>query len=234
MGGWRVPAGRRSTGTRTRRSGRSTSSAWTPTSKAAGTVAALTLAGLEWLQRGGASVGMLYVDAANGAARALYRSLGFSDDHVDRGLSLGARPDPAMLSRGEPTRMSERELYVNSDRVPAGRVGAAMDPDDDLEVIDRKVTQLFALVSQALAQATHALLDGNTDLAAGGRRRPGGRQPDLPGRAPGLAADRPRPEGAVPLRAPGRAPPDPARARAQRGSRRARRPARRRQPRSRR
>ncbi len=39
-----------------------------------------------------------------------------------------------------------------------------MSADEDLEVIDRKVTQLFALVSQALAQATHALLHGETGL----------------------------------------------------------------------
>jgi phosphate transport system protein len=39
-----------------------------------------------------------------------------------------------------------------------------MDAGDELEVVDRKVTQLFALVSQALAQATHALLHGETEL----------------------------------------------------------------------
>ena len=44
----------------------------------------LTLAGLDWLARKGLSVGMLYVDAANSAARALYRTIGFRDDHVDR------------------------------------------------------------------------------------------------------------------------------------------------------
>ncbi len=36
---------------------------------------------------------------------------------------------------------------------------------DDLALIDRKVTQLFALVSQALGQSTHALLDGDITLA---------------------------------------------------------------------
>jgi phosphate transport system protein len=40
-----------------------------------------------------------------------------------------------------------------------------MDTGDELDVVDRKVTQLFALVSQALAQATHALLHGETELA---------------------------------------------------------------------
>jgi phosphate transport system protein len=56
---------------------------------------------------------------------------------------------------------------VNSTRTPAGqtdRVAATMATSDELEVVDRKVTQLFALVSQALAQATHALLHGETDL----------------------------------------------------------------------
>jgi phosphate transport system protein len=36
---------------------------------------------------------------------------------------------------------------------------------DDLDTIDRKVTQVFALVSQALGRATHALLDGDIGLA---------------------------------------------------------------------
>jgi mycothiol synthase len=44
----------------------------------------LTLAGLDWLAGEGLSIGMLYVDAANSAARALYRTIGFVDDHVDR------------------------------------------------------------------------------------------------------------------------------------------------------
>lgn len=44
----------------------------------------LTAAGLDWLARAGARVGMLYVDAANEGAVAMYRSLGFSADHVDR------------------------------------------------------------------------------------------------------------------------------------------------------
>jgi len=44
----------------------------------------LTVAGLESLWRRGISVGMLYADANNEAAVSLYRSLGFTVDHVDR------------------------------------------------------------------------------------------------------------------------------------------------------
>jgi mycothiol synthase len=45
---------------------------------------ALTRAGLEWLADQGLTVGMLYVDADNRAAVHLYRSMGFTEDHVDR------------------------------------------------------------------------------------------------------------------------------------------------------
>jgi mycothiol synthase len=45
---------------------------------------ALTVAGLQWLSGQGLSVGMLYTDASNTTAVALYRSLGFTVDHIDR------------------------------------------------------------------------------------------------------------------------------------------------------
>jgi mycothiol synthase len=45
---------------------------------------ALTRAGLDWLAGRGLTTGMLYVDGGNLAARSLYRSMGFTDHHVDR------------------------------------------------------------------------------------------------------------------------------------------------------
>jgi mycothiol synthase len=44
----------------------------------------LTVAGLTHLAARGITVGMLYTDATNVAAIALYRSLGFTVDHIDR------------------------------------------------------------------------------------------------------------------------------------------------------
>jgi mycothiol synthase len=44
----------------------------------------LTVAGLQWLAAQGLVVGMLYTDDSNTAAVALYTSLGFTVDHVDR------------------------------------------------------------------------------------------------------------------------------------------------------
>jgi mycothiol synthase len=44
----------------------------------------LTVAGLQWLAGRGIRVGMLYTDATNEAALALYHALGFTLDHTDR------------------------------------------------------------------------------------------------------------------------------------------------------
>jgi mycothiol synthase len=56
----------------------------------------LTVAGLVYLAATGITTGMLYTDASNVAAVALYRSLGFTVDHVDR--SYRRDPPGAPLS----------------------------------------------------------------------------------------------------------------------------------------
>ena len=58
---------------------------------------AMTLAGLDWLAGAGLGTGMLYVDGANRAAMSLYRSLGFTVDHVDRSYHRPVSP-PAPAS----------------------------------------------------------------------------------------------------------------------------------------
>jgi mycothiol synthase len=52
----------------------------------------LTAAGLDWLARAGARIGMLYVDASNEGAVAMYGSLGFSQDHADRCYQMVVPP----------------------------------------------------------------------------------------------------------------------------------------------
>jgi len=52
----------------------------------------LTVAGLDHLSGEGLTVGMLYVDAANTAARALYDQLGFTLNHIDRAYTADVAP----------------------------------------------------------------------------------------------------------------------------------------------
>lgn len=52
----------------------------------------MVLAGLEHLAGEGVATGILYVDRENAAARALYRRLGFVDDHVDRAYTGDVGP----------------------------------------------------------------------------------------------------------------------------------------------
>ena len=54
---------------------------------------ALTEAGFDWLAGAGLMHGMLYVDAANAPAVALYRSMGLTTHHVDRAYVRGPAPD---------------------------------------------------------------------------------------------------------------------------------------------
>jgi mycothiol synthase len=55
-----------------------------PARHGAGWGRALTVAGLQWIAAQGITVGMLYTTASNTPAVALYTSLGFTVDHVDR------------------------------------------------------------------------------------------------------------------------------------------------------
>ncbi len=54
---------------------------------------ALTLAGLDHLASKGIGTGMLYVDAENTAAVALYEHIGFTIDHDDRAFVGDVRSD---------------------------------------------------------------------------------------------------------------------------------------------
>jgi mycothiol synthase len=63
-----------------------------PSHQHSGLGRALTVAGLDWLAGQGLRVGMLYVDAANHRAVALYESLGFTLDHIDRAYTATVPP----------------------------------------------------------------------------------------------------------------------------------------------
>jgi len=55
-----------------------------PSAQGRGLGRRLAIDGLSWLASRGLGTGMLYVDADNDAARSLYASLGFAEDHRDR------------------------------------------------------------------------------------------------------------------------------------------------------
>jgi mycothiol synthase len=87
---------------------------------------ALTVAGLEWLAQQGVTVGMLYTDASNTAAVALYRSLGFTVDHVDR----------SYLHSGEERSAPSRSADAAADGAPDA-VGHAGGDGGDTELAQR-------------------------------------------------------------------------------------------------
>jgi mycothiol synthase len=62
-----------------------------PARHGAGWGRALTVAGLQWIAAQGITVGMLYTTASNTPAVALYTSLGFTVDHVDRSYVIHDR-----------------------------------------------------------------------------------------------------------------------------------------------
>jgi mycothiol synthase len=64
---------------------------------------ALTAAGLAHLSGLGLGVGMLYVDDANQPALALYASLGFETDHIDRAYAVEVGPGPGLQWTETPT-----------------------------------------------------------------------------------------------------------------------------------
>jgi mycothiol synthase len=64
-----------------------------PSRHGSGLGKALTLAGLHHMAERGMKEGTLYVDAANESALAMYRKIGFKDDHLDRAYvaDIGSR-----------------------------------------------------------------------------------------------------------------------------------------------
>ncbi len=69
-----------------------------PDAQGRGLGRAMTLAGLHWLRSRGLSQAMLYVEADNEPALAVYRSLGFT--HWDTDVMFSRRPDAAVWPNG--------------------------------------------------------------------------------------------------------------------------------------
>lgn len=78
-----------------------------PPARGGGLGRALVLEGLRWLSEANARTAVLYVDAGNTTARALYDRLGFRLDHLDQALVkelAGQPPSPSTGAESQPNR----------------------------------------------------------------------------------------------------------------------------------